>query len=434
MATIPAASEQTLYTWSADSYYRAGGGICSATDIVVMDYQIPDTRQTTCKPGTCLSTVQGYLSTECVYDIADNLGLKTSQAFGRNVTYAQVKFWYTKGCDSMWRIVHYKVNECVASRADGYFSYTVAFDGINMWNRRYSDPNCQAEMKQASFQYNLTVRDCSLKLWDMSYYSVDILQTVNVPPLPQKEDGPNVGGIVGGILAAIVVLGAVGGYFWYSKKNAHKPLQPLPPPNQSEAVVQPPSPEIPNAPPAPTATNTSVSTLVDIQDNKETIFSTLATEIQLSDEKRPMMNMLNVMAVHVQQQPAVQGFHADRAALVEMKVGVDPSKWTLEETAIWLEKNSFGATGSAATMLELVHKEEIDGAALLALSPDEIVTLLDVTIKTRQIKLKRALEKLKQMSNGQNVGTVAVDNTNVGIMETTYPENPPIYEEFRVAA
>ncbi|KAJ3004107.1 UNVERIFIED_CONTAM: hypothetical protein HDU68_005301 [Siphonaria sp. JEL0065] len=476
MATIPAASEQTIYTWSGEEFYRAGGGICSASDIVVLDYQIPDPAQRTCQLSTCLSTVNGYSSTECISDIGDNLGLKTSQAFGRNATYAQVKFWNKKGCDAMTRMVHYKVNE------------------------RYSDTNCQNEKKDASIPLNLTVRDCTVQLWN-SYYSVDILQTVVIPTLsqstitngvsttsqnadgpkstitnsvvptasqngdgskstsgvnpsfPQKDDSPNIVGIVGGVVVAVLVIGAaIGGYFWYSKKNGQKPLpntftytvpprQPHQIPNQPETVSQPRfSPE--NSmlvAPAIFDANANVSTVVDIEEKKETILSAIAAEIRSSDEKRPMLNALNAMAAHVHQQPVPQEFHADRAALIEMKVGVDPSKWTFEETAKWLEKNSLGATGGYATVLELVQMEEIDGAALLALSPDDVIKLLGVTVVGRQIKLKSALEKLKQMADGQNHGAAALGNSSAAIPTTIIQpatENPPSYDEgeFQVAA
>ncbi|ORY41304.1 hypothetical protein BCR33DRAFT_343959 [Rhizoclosmatium globosum] len=217
------AEELLVQPWSAVKYYAATGneGECKDSDAVVIDYTPQPDVTKPCTPMPCFYGSYGYSTQSCVISSADGLRQLTSQYLGANKSYAQIDSWWWQNCSgSLFRVTHYELNTCVASKADGdgSFSYKLEIDSSVLWNRRYSDPFCKKEIITASFRYNSTNGCPDTKLWE-SFYSVDILTTTTL------ENSLNLGSVIGGIVAGLLLaFGAGAAWYWKTRVGASQPI------------------------------------------------------------------------------------------------------------------------------------------------------------------------------------------------------------------
>ncbi|KAJ3011838.1 UNVERIFIED_CONTAM: hypothetical protein HDU68_001493 [Siphonaria sp. JEL0065] len=145
-------------------------------------------------------------------------------------------------------------------------------------------------------------------------------------------------------------------------------------------------------------------------------------------EKSRILSELTIRIIHETRVLAVVvPVTGDPPTPTDANVSVsDPSKWTMEETASWLEKNSADAAESYANILELVQKQRINGTALLTLPPDEVVNLLRINSSGRRRNLTLALETL-QMSTVNPIGGNSSVVGSATVLSPVTTENPPAY-------
>ncbi|KAJ3068387.1 hypothetical protein HDU98_008415 [Podochytrium sp. JEL0797] len=385
--------EQTAINWSGTEYFGTGGSICSSDDVAVLDYWPSMDLSNPCQASKCtLDQDSTSISTVCPNVTADDLRYTTSQLFGTNVTYAQLKFWYQSTCGEMFAMTHYKVNTCVASSSsdDNSNSFEVVYgvDGnvTSMWNRRYQDNLCKVENKSASFQYIMTDKGtCKAQFTNSSsYYSVDILTTVYVPPKINEtvSTSTNVAAIAGGSCGAILLAAAciLDAPFLINMDQTPAPV-PIPPFKHSPTL------------------------------NDSTAFVNEKSGVPLAS----IFDNLVMNAVRIP--PAVL---SERALLVDWKLPVNPEEWNVEDVGRWLEKN-----GAGAESLTVAKEQEIDGLALLSTDPVQLAEVLQIKIVGRQAKLTSALIRLKQMgqSAGNTASGQAAGGTSGGVESF-----PPSYE------
>ncbi|ORY36112.1 hypothetical protein BCR33DRAFT_722211 [Rhizoclosmatium globosum] len=209
------------------------GGTCSARDTAVLDYR--PYAKGGCSEDKCGIGQYGLSSSFCVSSSSDTLPSTTSSFFGKNVTYAQVKFWNGPGCTGLIRNVHYKLNTCVSSQSkgDNSNSYKLAYsvDGgtSTLRNMRYSDPFCQVEIPDASKLMDTVTRNCTAgPLWG-DYYLVNIVQTLDVPLRDGSNPNPALGAIIGGAVAGVLAISI--GIFLFIRRRKNKEIDiPIPAP------------------------------------------------------------------------------------------------------------------------------------------------------------------------------------------------------------
>ncbi|KAI9343949.1 hypothetical protein BDR26DRAFT_222338 [Obelidium mucronatum] len=76
-------------------------------------------------------------------------------------------------------------------------------------------------------------------------------------------------------------------------------------------------------------------------------------------------------------------------------VAGDPARWSTYEVSSWVLENGFGTTQT----VELMKDQDIDGRALLLLTPEDIEKTLKVTKLGQRLKLHDAITSLKRASS-----------------------------------
>ncbi|KAJ3027178.1 UNVERIFIED_CONTAM: hypothetical protein HDU68_004280 [Siphonaria sp. JEL0065] len=459
-------SEQTVLTFQATMYY--GSSDCPDSNVRVIDYH-PFTT-TTCSPWTCAATDFGLSTTQCLYTFSDALGNSTtSKYFGANVQYAQVKFWSGPGCKGCTRMIHYELNQCVvsSSKADGSKSYKLEYstkDSVaSLINKRYSDSSCKNEIVNASLIMDLVTRDCTAgPLWDTYTYSVDILTTVDTGGNSNSNGGDsgntgngggsssNLGAIIGGVIAALLVVTGVA-FIWYrkittAKKEDNRNFGPTPPSTIEQIPLRPQSqygsfsgsPSLDQQQSTQVFSTASVPSSQNSQHQAPRNFSitsnysihtspaiarsattrteqtntTTNSKFPSSELKRhSMFDVYSEVATSSSSNsspPAphrisADPFQDDRLQLINLKLPANPMDWTVEEASRWVSK-----FGGNVNYLEAMQTEEIDGRCLMVISEKQLFTVLKVTIIGRQAKLLDKLSRLKALSSLLNSETEAV--------------------------
>ncbi|KAJ3116337.1 hypothetical protein HK100_001098 [Physocladia obscura] len=434
-------------TWLEETFYGAGSGICSSSDLAVLDYTIVTdcSADNSCSVGTYGQSSSGCISSASLADLLT----QTSEEFGEGVQFVEINWYLDYPCKTLYRASHYRVNTCVYASAtdDNSNSYQYVYNAAanSLRSLRYSDTSCQAQISSPNaYNFNLSIPagscDVSQTLWN-SYMAVSIVYTVAVPSAGSNSVSvfAIVGGVVGGVVFLAAVVTAV--FCWRRKKQdktySEIPLSSSPLDNGNDVLLNPASQPQNNKiyQPEYGSFNNRASIFSSGNSSSNTITNS-SQSINAVANPVSVPNISTVGAIYSEKanrslfdgnilsnannplnNQRTQNIHAVRGQIMDLKLPPSPADWSVADAAKWISN-----VGGGVECLDLMQEHEIDGKCLLVIQSEQLFSALKITAIGRQTRLLEKLEMLKQMNNEN----AANNNNNEGTSETD--ALPPAYQ------
>ncbi|KAJ3081038.1 hypothetical protein HDU99_006736, partial [Rhizoclosmatium hyalinum] len=160
--------------------------------------------------------------------------------------------------------------------------------------------------------------------------------------------------------------------------------------------------------------NAKTSSPIDSSDVKTrpgALFESMNEEIQLA--RSSAVTIVDVKSDSLHYDTSATDYTDITDIFTELKLSVNPKEWSVLEVSRWFDK-----LGASSESLAIIQKEEIDGAALLELSPEMLCEVLQIGTVGKQVKLKGALLKLKKWTlRGSGF-----------LISQSYSTDPPSYD------